>query len=104
MHLRPGGVGPGTIPDRSNSIDLNKDDLADWLDRQVAMPVIRDAAKGKKTQLAKRAAQEIWGANGPPSALPPQHIFQKVADQVQKQHRVEIGKSQVLRALGLKKN
>jgi hypothetical protein len=57
---------------------------------------------GPKTKLIRAAATAIWGPDGPPKNLPPQVIFQKVGGYVEKQHSVSVGKSQVLRALGLK--
>jgi hypothetical protein len=80
----------------------NKDDLLAWLDRPPIAPPSRPRAnRAPRSKLALEAAAEIWGPHGPPH-LPPQDIFKKVADHVQKHHGVEISKSQVLRALGLK--
>ena len=47
------------------------------------------------------AAQAIW-PSGLPKNLPPQHVYAKVAGYVQEKHDVTIGKSHILRALGLK--
>lgn len=100
------------------NVTMSAEDLLIWLDRHAAPPPATqppiaqsngsgDAGQesdGAKSQLARKAAIAIWGEAVPPADLPQQQVFRLVANKVgELAPGVTIGKSQVLRALGLKK-
>jgi len=87
----------------SLKIQVSAADLLDWLGSSSPEEPPRQTGSGHKSKLANDAARAIWGTKGPPTNTPPQDVFKKVADRVQEEHGVCIGKSQVLRALRLKK-
>ena len=86
----------------SLKIQISAVDLVDWLSDNLPEKLPHQTGGGRKSKLANDAAMAIW-PNGPPPNIPPQDVFKRVADRVQKQHGVSVGKSQVLRALRLKK-
>jgi hypothetical protein len=89
--------------ERRALVDLNNGDFETWFNAQRTDKKIT-TSRGPKSELARNAAVAIWGAVVPPRDLPPQQVFKQVADEVGKLHPgVTLGKSQVLRALGLKK-
>jgi hypothetical protein len=85
-------------------VDVDPEDFRAWLN-----PITADGSKkktdgGYKSKLARKAAAAIWGAARPPADLPPQQVFNQVADKVGELNPgVSIAKSHVLRALGLKR-
>jgi hypothetical protein len=100
----------------SGKISVNPADLSDWIDRQQRQtssigPMGGPRAGGQKmgrkpgghrADLVRQVAVEIWGPGGAPSELPPQDVFKKIADRVQQDYQVEVSKTTVRRALGLR--
>jgi hypothetical protein len=101
--------------ERMAFVDLERTDVEIWLASISPEPAptaigqnngaeATQDSGGAKFQLAREAAIAIWGKPAPPPGLPPQQVFRLVADKVGKlAPGVTIGKSQALRALGLKK-
>ena len=98
---------PAFRPDlMAGKIQMNNGDLSDWIDRQsgITKPQRKRPRKQPKSEIARKAAKAIWPPDGkPPADLPPQHIYQAVANKMgELWPKMDIGKTTVLHALGLK--
>jgi hypothetical protein len=88
--------------ERMAFVDLDEKDCAAWLNSLAAPDQPARSNGGHKNNLVRAAAASIFGKDGPPPMLPPQEVFKKVADRVQRDHGVAVSKTTVRRALRLR--